>query len=982
MDIFERWFEQDLTKKVGIQHAESLAFSGNNASNVVGVYVYKDGAPAELAGTVTGTVIRPDGMTVPLTGTLSGNAVSAVLTEACFAVPGYIGVALTVTSGDITMTVLKATFEVEPIETSTVVDPSGEITANVAELISDIEAAVATIPPSYSDLLAAVAPTFDPEASTPYQSGAYVWYSGALYRFIADHTGAWTGTDAVSVNVGEEISEVKSAITQLDYIDFNAHNHLTVTGYRIQANGTPTTALYYNASPFIPVKAGMRIKAGMFCSSSNCVLAYYTTNTGNPQATYAVVGVNANYITETEYTIPNDGFIRFCSLSAETGEYLYFENVQSDNNRVNIEKRLTDAETLLDANFYGNVSGVTLLPGYIGDDGEIKNATDYSDVYSEKLLGVSKIDFAIVLPESKKQSLQVASYNESGYIANSQISYFTTSDTLTYSYTAAEGSTYIRFSFRTYDLQYNLTADAEYNIEKIINETKALDQIADETQNLIDGSISSLSTLTYSNGYIDANGTIHSPTGNKEIVSEPIYSVSKIDFSILFPESKSIWIAIAGYGSDGNIVGSRQTYSRTGTNLENTFSAPDGSLYVRISFRTFDATYTLSLKGYYSSAANSKSIQSLYEKIGGNSVPVMLMNQLKPCYDHLFVTTHNDNITIPSESIYHVRISKKLGFNVIEANVSTTSDGVFFVHHLEDDGTFGRYFHHVDGITDISSIKANEVTWAWISANVRYNSTIVKYRTRPCLLSEFLLECKKQELIPFVTSTDAQVVGMVTNIMGKDNFIAYWATRLLCPTAIIYQWNTYSTKEEIFEYCDRIGGPLIYGMSNINDFTDAQLAEIISALHEKGYFIAISYNDSNWNKYSGMGVDFNGTQSSVNRIESGNLHNIDTIFGFDNFVFTGATENNGVLTYSENGTLTPNVANTTYPVSMIDIELWFSGTITIYGMGEMKSNYTVTSDGSSSVFRTIPIINGSVKFSMAVTSGTVIYDIKYKASVC
>lgn len=214
MDIFERWFEQDLTKKVGIQHAESLAFSGNNASNVVGVYVYKDGAPAELAGTVTGTVIRPDGMTVPLTGALDGNAVSITLTEACFAVPGYIGVALTVTSGDITMTVLKATFEVEPIETGTVVDPSGEITANVAELISDIEAAVAAIPPSYSDLLAAVAPTFDPEASTPYQSGAYVWYDGKLYQFTADHTGAWTGTDAVSVNVGEEISEVKSAINQ------------------------------------------------------------------------------------------------------------------------------------------------------------------------------------------------------------------------------------------------------------------------------------------------------------------------------------------------------------------------------------------------------------------------------------------------------------------------------------------------------------------------------------------------------------------------------------------------------------------------------------------------------------------------------------------------------------------------------------------------------------------------------------------------
>lgn len=260
MDIFERWFEQDLTKKVGIQHAESVAFSGNNESNIVGVYVYKDGAPAVLNGTVTGTVIRPDGMTVPLTGTLSGNAVSAVLTEACFAVPGYIGVALTVTSGDITMTVLKATFEVEPIETGTVVDPSGEITANVAELISDIEAAVAAIPPSYSDLLAAVAPTFDPEASTPYQSGAYVWYSGALYRFIADHTGAWTGTDAVSVNVGEEISELKSALNDIviTTVSPNLYNKAACNpadGHTYNSSGTYVESSNFATSGKIPVDA-------------------------------------------------------------------------------------------------------------------------------------------------------------------------------------------------------------------------------------------------------------------------------------------------------------------------------------------------------------------------------------------------------------------------------------------------------------------------------------------------------------------------------------------------------------------------------------------------------------------------------------------------------------------------------------------------------------------------------------------------------
>ena len=59
-----------------------------------------------------------------------------------------------------------------------------------------------------------------------------------------------------------------------------------------------------------------------------------------------------------------------------------------------------------------------------------------------------------------------------------------------------------------------------------------------------------------------------------------------------------------------------------------------------------------------------------------------------------------------------------------------------------------------------------------------------------------------------------------------------------------------------------------------------------------------------------------------------------------------------------------------------------NGTITINAIGEIKSDVSITSDGSSSVFRTVPIINGSVKFSLSVASGTEIYDVKYKASVC
>ena len=49
-----------------------------------------------------------------------------------------------------------------------------------------------------------VADTFD--ASTAYTAGEYVRHNGTLYRFTADHpVGAWVGTDAVTVSIGEDL---------------------------------------------------------------------------------------------------------------------------------------------------------------------------------------------------------------------------------------------------------------------------------------------------------------------------------------------------------------------------------------------------------------------------------------------------------------------------------------------------------------------------------------------------------------------------------------------------------------------------------------------------------------------------------------------------------------------------------------------------------------------------------------------------------
>lgn len=375
-------------------------------------------------------------------------------------------------------------------------------------------------------------------------------------------------------------------------------------------------------------------------------------------------------------------------------------------------------------------------------------------------------------------------------------------------------------------------------------------------------------------------------------------------------------------------------------------------------------------------------LESEVESLEGNPLPRIGANPLriKRCYDHLFVNSKTDAV-IPHESLYHIRVSKKFGFDVIEANVSVTSDGVYVVNHLEN-YKFGGYFHHVDGTTDISDILLSSVTWDWVVENVRYNSTIPKYRTRPCRLEEFLQECRQQDLIPFITSSDTNVIAIADQYMGKDNYIAYGASREDCPHAIIYHWvSSLTTKEAILAYCENIGKPFIFGLGNVERFTDAGLKELVETLHENGYMISISYSDNNVHKYSAFGFDTIGTIRHINRIREGNLCNLNSVFNFSDFEYTNATLSNGILTFSSAGTIKPKIESINYPFCGFDIEFDMTGTVTIPAVGEQKTSYNLNSDGSYPVFCATPIINGSPAITINVASGTVIRDVFFKASV-
>ena len=490
------------------------------------------------------------------------------------------------------------------------------------------------------------------------------------------------------------------------------------------------------------------------------------------------------------------------------------------------------------------------------------------------------------------------------------------------------------------------------------------------TESAISKSIDADVQTTIASGYINGSGNIvPGDATNQEVITEPIpvRLYSRLMLGVEYENGPhGAWMAVGHYNASGGLI--RRDVILNNWSMHGFGVVVDefaeGAEYVRLTWRSFgDQTY--SLRGTFKFDGTEES--------GGGLTRYSPPFQFKPVYDHLFLS--DNPITVPHESLYHVRLSHRLGYNVIEANLMKTTDGVFVVNHLQS-GKFGRYFQHVDGETDISDIRLDSKSWDWIVENVRYVSTIARYRTRPCRLEEFLAECRQNDVIPFVTSSAPEAIAIVRQVMGDGNFIAYNATRANCPNDIIYHYVGKTTKQEIIDYCESMGRPFIYGMSNPGSFTDAQLAEIVGELHARGYWIGVSYQDDKWWKYKALGFDVNGSQHQANRLDHGDALNATSVTDFSQFTVSGGTQTDDGLVFSSGGTIAPTTGTVADGVYVVDIECRFDGSITVPAIGELGS-FTYTSDGSYPFFESVPVVGGNPVGTITVGSGTTIRDISY-----
>lgn len=581
-------------------------------------------------------------------------------------------------------------------------------------------------------------------------------------------------------------------------------------------------------------------------------------------------------------------------------------------------------------------------------------------------------------------------YDENGgYISNS---YFNAQRTVALK---TPNNAYYIYSF-LYGSNISLGNDPRIQVEKgtvptdFVDPHSAIDTIAREETGTLFDKLTIPIDITETPGLISDNGVI-SPASSTYLEAYTnkidVSKVEKLNFELSLTANKEIWIAYAAYDAAGAFI-SRNLVTiglRANSNVAKGFiTVPDNVHRIALTYRTYGiATMVVSAVNSIPKIVNSiKDVDT--DVVNGNRSLSSIGSypcRFKPFYDHLFINTINGvDVIIPSESLFNIQISRRLGFNMIEANVHDTSDGHYIVMHGENN-RFGQQVEHVDGVTDISNTLINSVTLAWIKENVRYKAIYPKYRVAPPSLEEFLYECRKNCMIPLATMPNADVAKILNDIMGKDNYVAYNGNRTL-TSAPIFTWSsTATTKEEILAICDAFGVPCMYNMLNPASFTDAEIKEIVDLLHEHGYWIGLAgcYETEATNqRLMALGFDFSASGWHINEFESGNLCNLSADIDYSDFTTNGTVTNN-LLTLTAGQTIEPNATLPTVFLGGGSLHIRFKGKIKI-NMGSYINNQEIESDGSQSLWFSTFFMRQIPTFSIEAVTSTEVLNIDYKAS--
>lgn len=345
----------------------------------------------------------------------------------------------------------------------------------------------------------------------------------------------------------------------------------------------------------------------------------------------------------------------------------------------------------------------------------------------------------------------------------------------------------------------------------------------------------------------------------------------------------------------------------------------------------------------------------------------------KKLIDHLFVwqvtTSFSTPLVIPCQSVFHVNLSARLGFEYIECNTQITADGKYIVTHGHD-GKFGNDIETLNG-ESVYDVSISSLTMSEIRAGYRYRSEYEYFRVPPTTLEEFLYACVENNIKPFLQYRDNTMLQIARGICG-DDIILYQGDRDIFD-GYITTFHDLTTKADILAKCEEYGYPYIYGMNNTTYFTDEDLTDIITTLHKNGYYIGFSgayQTDAESERCHRLGFDMDSTGKMVNPFEQGNLFTSATL---SDFTVTNGTLSNNMITLNDGGSITTQNVNKN--VFAYTIKIIFNGKIIVSGI-------QYESDGTHTVVLTGFRMNTNYRLNVVSVGTTYVYMLKYAVSEC
>lgn len=250
----------------------------------------RNGTPVALSGTVSGVCLRfADNASVALTGTIESGKAAVTLPATCYALDGRVRITIFVTADGATVASWSCDTHVRLSETDQAVDP-GTIIPSVSSLINQIDEAVDSIPPTWTELSDEVDELKESVAADLYyhitDTDDVVWrpqnrvnstkkgYSTNAYHYAALYK-AVDYSSKVTIYPGSKIS-AKTGYT-LDYSILDGNGN-SLQGERNVAAGTEI-ALNYAGTLLLSVTDGTS-----------------DTSTGEGAKTLAKAGLNIDLI--------------------------------------------------------------------------------------------------------------------------------------------------------------------------------------------------------------------------------------------------------------------------------------------------------------------------------------------------------------------------------------------------------------------------------------------------------------------------------------------------------------------------------------------------------------------------------------------------------------------------------------------------------------------------------------------------------------